>query len=348
MWATKASRRSPPCDRRPIRRATMERSPSAPTVNRARMARRSPVASRTSAPATLPPSYNSSSTAVRSSTDAPARRAAPSSSLSSSRRETDNPWGRNGACPARSNTPCSRAPFAPVTVVPRGAAAPAASIVESTPSRSSRRTVSGLMYSEHALSLGNAARSTTATETPARASSVATPVPAGPAPTTRTSVSCNRSVKQPPPYPGEYRGTHCRKAVYHVVVEPCLPSDQLGLRSTAMSSPFTGRVTPRAMEAALECATDKGVHQHSCETYQCSRDRESGSAGRSGSYHGHQCGPEQCPDRSHGADAATGARDHPATAPEQARRYRTQSTGGGGPGIGCFPRENRRYQPHIG
>ena len=43
-WATNASRRGCPCRRRPIRRATTERSPSAPTVSRARMVRRRPVA----------------------------------------------------------------------------------------------------------------------------------------------------------------------------------------------------------------------------------------------------------------------------------------------------------------
>src|SRR4051812_29864605 len=51
------------------------------------------------------------------------------------------------------------------------------------------RTASGLMYSEHALSRGNAARSTSRTRCPARARSVATALPAGPAPATSTSTA---------------------------------------------------------------------------------------------------------------------------------------------------------------
>src|SRR5262245_13647389 len=51
------------------------------------------------------------------------------------------------------------------------------------------RTASGLMYSEQALSRGNAARSSRRTRCPARARSVATALPAGPAPATSTSTA---------------------------------------------------------------------------------------------------------------------------------------------------------------
>ena len=50
---------------------------------------------------------------------------------------------------------------------------------------------SGLMYSEHALSRGNAARSTTRTENPARASRMAVALPAGPAPVRSFDPACS-------------------------------------------------------------------------------------------------------------------------------------------------------------
>ena len=49
------------------------------------------------------------------------------------------------------------------------------------------RTASGLMYSEHALSRGKAARSTRVTRWPAALSRSAVALPAGPPPTTSTS-----------------------------------------------------------------------------------------------------------------------------------------------------------------
>src|SRR5438046_1410432 len=55
------------------------------------------------------------------------------------------------------------------------------------PSRCRISVVAGLRYSEHALSRGNRARSTSSTDAPARASSKAVVAPAGPAPTTTTS-----------------------------------------------------------------------------------------------------------------------------------------------------------------
>src|ERR671910_299350 len=60
------------------------------------------------------------------------------------------------------------------------------------PRRARIRTASGLMYSEHALSRGNRALSTTTTENPSCASRVAVALPAGPAPATSTSYSNGR------------------------------------------------------------------------------------------------------------------------------------------------------------
>src|SRR5712691_7379328 len=85
--------------------------------------------------------------------------------------------------------PWSRAPRKAVTAVPWSATAPADSRDSTTPRRSSRRTASGLMYSEQALSRGKAARSIAATLNPVRASRAAVALPAGPAPTTSASRS---------------------------------------------------------------------------------------------------------------------------------------------------------------
>src|SRR5690242_8663669 len=101
-------------------------------------------------------------------------------------RATERPVGRKGGGPASANRPRSRLPRAAVTVVP-WSGAPAASSAGTTPRRSSSRTVSGLMYSEQALSRGKAARSSRTTRWPARASSAAAALPPGPAPTTTAS-----------------------------------------------------------------------------------------------------------------------------------------------------------------
>src|SRR5688500_18120023 len=184
--ATNARRRGWPRLRRPSRRAMTERSPSAPTVSRARMARRMPDASRTTAPETAPRSYVRSSTVVRSSSVAPDSRAAAASAASRCSRATERPVSRNARWPALANRPSSRAPRAPVTVSP-STGIPRGSSDASTPSRSSTRSASGLMNSEQGLSRGKAARSTTVTRIPARASSAAVALPAGPAPATSTS-----------------------------------------------------------------------------------------------------------------------------------------------------------------
>ena len=108
--ATNARRRGWPCRRRPIRRATSERSPSAPMVSLARRAWRWPSGIANHGAGHRSPSYSSASTAVRSSTAAPAARAAPASVSSSRRRESESPVGRKGVTPAWANRPCSRLP----------------------------------------------------------------------------------------------------------------------------------------------------------------------------------------------------------------------------------------------
>src|SRR5947208_16546404 len=93
------------------------------------------------------------------------------------------------------------------------------------PSRCRISVVAGLRYSEHALSRGNRARSTSSTDAPARASSKAVVAPAGPAPTTTTSQrlvttsprSGRRNVRAEH---GRGRADGGRRRITAVVVEP--------------------------------------------------------------------------------------------------------------------------------
>ena len=176
-------------------------------------------------------------------TVAPAARAAVSNSWSRIRREIESPVGRNGWWPARANFPCAVAPRGPVTFIPSSGNAPARSRISTTPRRARMRTASGLMYSEHALSRGNAARSTRRTENPARASRVAVALPAGPAPATSTSTSpplsgdrrCSRSTataNATPPFASEPAERVATKFTYpSLFTMPCHLLDGRGATS---------------------------------------------------------------------------------------------------------------------
>src|SRR2546422_7531382 len=119
------------------------------------------------------------------------------------------------------------APQGATTLIPYSVAraAPSTAARIPPPSRSSISVVAGLRYSEHALSRGNRARSTSSTDAPERASSKAVVAPAGPAPTTTASQrsvttwsrSGRRSVRAE-------HGRGCaderRREVHAVVVQP--------------------------------------------------------------------------------------------------------------------------------
>jgi len=91
--------------------------------------------------------------------------------------------------PFSRNSPVRLAPWAATTRVPSSGRAPRAQRAAVTPSRSSRATAPGPMYSEQGLSRGKRARSVRMTFTPARANHHAVALPAGPAPMTRTAAS---------------------------------------------------------------------------------------------------------------------------------------------------------------
>src|SRR5207248_11118795 len=75
-WAVKGNRGGGEERTSPSRRATTERSPSAPTTTRALHVTRCPLHERATTPATVPPSHTRFSTVVASLTCAPARAAA--------------------------------------------------------------------------------------------------------------------------------------------------------------------------------------------------------------------------------------------------------------------------------
>src|SRR4029077_1984082 len=208
---------------RPSRRATTERNPSAPTTTRAGHVSRFPFRDRPITPATAPFSHTRFSTVVASQTCAPSRRAAARRSVSNVVRGRAKLYGRG---PPR-NRPHMAAPQGATTFIPYSlaCAAPSTASRMPPPSRSRISVVAGLKYSEHALSRGKRARSTSRTDAPARASSKAVVAPAGPAPTTTTS---QRSVTTAPrsgwrhvgAEHGHGRTDQRRREVDSVVVEP--------------------------------------------------------------------------------------------------------------------------------
>src|SRR4051812_5920185 len=92
-------------------------------------------------------------------------------------------------------SPTTRAPFGPVTIMPRtGTATARRSARSSRPSSSASDP--GFTVSPHSLSRGNRARSINRTRAPARARISAAMLPAGPAPTTTTSVDAAKDQRR--------------------------------------------------------------------------------------------------------------------------------------------------------
>ena len=161
-WATNASRRGCPWRRRPIRRATIDRSPSAPIVSRARMARRAP-------PAVAGDDAGHRAAIVEQLLHGGALRhlgAGPPRGVEQ-RVVQDAAGHREARRPGR-RRPGQREPAVEPAAPSgrhRGAVERGAGRLErGAPRRAGRaaRTASGPMYSEQALSRGKAARSTSA------------------------------------------------------------------------------------------------------------------------------------------------------------------------------------------
>src|SRR5437870_8404222 len=132
------------------------------------------------------------------------------------------------------------------------------------PSRCRISVVAGLRYSEHALSRGNRARSTSNTDMPARASSKAVVAPAGPAPTTTAS---RRSVTRAPRLwrrqiraeRGGDGADQRRREIHPVVVEPLPPPRKL-YRLVAHGIPaLEARITRGTLVLALQRRSQDGV-----------------------------------------------------------------------------------------
>src|SRR5438093_322457 len=169
------------------------------------------------------------------------------------------------------------APQGATTFIPYSfaCAAPSTASRMSPPSRSRISVVAGLRYSEHALSRGNRARSTSSTDAPARASSKAVVAPAGPAPTTTTS---QRSVTTSPrsgrrnvrAEHGRGRADERRREIHAVVVEPSptlRESYQLVADRIAALEPRVARGT---LVLALQRRAQEGVREHA--RHACSRE----------------------------------------------------------------------------
>src|SRR2546427_1617519 len=157
------------------------------------------------------------------------------------------------------------APQGATTFIPYSlaCAAPSTAARISPPSRSSISVVAGLRYSEHALSRGNRARSTSSTDAPERASSKAVVAPAGPAPTTtaaqRSVTTWSRSGRRS--VPAEH-GRGCaderRREVHAVVVEPS-PTPRESYRLVAHRIvALEPRVTRGALAFALQRRAQDG------------------------------------------------------------------------------------------
>ena len=173
---------------RPRRRPTTERSPSAPMTISALTVPGAPAAADVCTPITRPDaSFTTSVTRTPSSTRAPAARARCRRIASSIVRRTARPRSRNPRYPwPATNSPWIVAPFGACTRIPVSCAAPELSTASSAPISARMRDACGLMYSEHGLSRGKRARSSTSTSSPARAMKYAADDPAGPPPTMTT------------------------------------------------------------------------------------------------------------------------------------------------------------------
>src|SRR5467141_898053 len=119
------------------------------------------------------------------------------------------------------------------------------------------RIVSGLRYSEHGLSRGNRARSSSNTSAPARASSSAVADPAGPAPTTTASSRLTRRSVEQSPADRDRRPGERRRQIHAVVVQPSPALDEHDRLVTHRSTAFCPAGAGGALEYALRGRTEK-------------------------------------------------------------------------------------------
>src|SRR5436309_5781555 len=212
------------------------------------------------------------------------------------------------------------APQGATTFIPYSfaCAAPSTASRMSPPSRSRISVVAGLRYSEHALSRGNRARSTSSTDAPARASSMAVVAPAGPAPTTTTS---QRSVTTSPrsgrrnvrAEHGRGRADERRREVHGVVVHPSpTPRESHRLVAHARAA-LEPRVTRGTLILALQRRPKDRIREHT--RHACGRDHNKPRSLASGGEHGRQSGNERCArhgaERSQRGDTPRGAAGDP-------------------------------------
>src|SRR6266568_4970502 len=325
--AVNATRRGGDERIRPSRRATTERNPSAPTTMRALHVTGCRLPKRATTPATAPFSHTKFSTVTPSRTTAPARPAAEMRMVSNVVRGRAKLYGRG---PPR-NRPHMAAPQGATTFIPYSLACAEPSTASTTPppSRSRISVVAGLKYSEHALSRGNRARSTSSTEAPARASSNAVVAPAGPAPTTTTSQrsvtrasrSGRRTMRSEH---GDGRTHQRRREVHTVVVEPSPTTGKPhGLVAHCLAA-LEARIACGTFVLPLERRAEDGVCEHAGDAGGGEYDKPRGHA--AGCKRSRQSRNARCPGHaaqcSQRSDPPRRAARHPPPGGDEARRER--------------------------
>src|SRR5881628_2227241 len=138
------------------------------------------------------------------------------------------------------------------------------------PRRSRMGVVPGLRYSEQGLSRGNRPRSSSRTDTPARASSSAVVAPAGPAPPTTTSHRCvtrsprlgARDVRTDE---GRRRADECRDEVHPVVVQPSPSVGEPDRLVTYRIPALEARVASGTLVLTLQRGAEQRVGEHAGE-----------------------------------------------------------------------------------
>src|SRR5882672_3922508 len=258
------------------------------------------------------------------------------------RRESDSPVDRQGGVASRANSPLRWAPPEAVTVVPRSGWAPAASRVGTTSRRSRRRTVSGLMFSEQALSLGKTARSTARIWMPARARCRARPLPAGPAPAISTSTLEGSEVPRTPVMRDstapidERRGqrrTHRRDGIDSVVGQPRQPPGRFTHRAAAVPAALGRPLADRTAEASLQRGPEQRVEQHAGDAADQADEAQTHTARDEHSGTRNHDSAQAAADAAAPADAPAGSRRHDPPGGDGTRFRPAARAEGGGPGI---------------
>src|SRR5260370_4974286 len=205
------------------------------------------------------------------------------------------------------------------------------------PSRSRISVVAGLRYSEQGLSRGNGARSTSNTDTPARASNSAVVAPAGPAPTTPTSHTFITWPARARPWfwsarlaPREMRAqcrhgrpTHGRRQIHAVVVQPSPAPRQPHRLVTHGAAALKARIARGTFKPGLRARSEQRVGEHPSDSGarddgQRARRRVSHPEGARQRRNEEPAG--HAPQRSQGGDTAGRSACHGATGGDEARR----------------------------